>query len=345
MTPAILISDSGRISGIVNGKPLTVENSHPNYGKILDAIREGSWDVLVSLVDVAQSVRNFISGGVELRDGQVFYRGEALHNSITDRILGLMGDNLPFQPMLNFLGNLMENPSKRAVDELYGFLEAGELPLTEDGHFLAFKKIRADWRDIHSGTFDNSVGAVCEMPRNRVDEDKDRTCSAGLHFCSKDYLPHFGGEVGSGYRIVIVKINPRDVVSIPADYHDTKGRCCRYEVVAELEGDVSQYVGKKVIGEFDPNDEGYFDEYGFDEYGYDAEGYDEDGYDEDGYDEDGYDEEGYDRDGYDEEGYDRDGLDQNGIELGHYESQGNVAYKPSGQKYHNKRDGKGRFTR
>ena len=33
---------------------------------------------------------------------------------------------------------------------------------------------------------------------------------------------------------MILKINPRDVVSIPADYGDTKGRCCRYQVIGEL---------------------------------------------------------------------------------------------------------------
>jgi hypothetical protein len=33
---------------------------------------------------------------------------------------------------------------------------------------------------------------------------------------------------------MIVKVNPRDVVSIPSDYNDSKGRTCRYEVVGEL---------------------------------------------------------------------------------------------------------------
>ena len=34
--------------------------------------------------------------------------------------------------------------------------------------------------------------------------------------------------------MVILKINPRDVVSIPTDYNNTKGRTCRYEVVGEV---------------------------------------------------------------------------------------------------------------
>jgi hypothetical protein len=125
----------------------------------------------------------------------------------------------------------MQNPSKRAVEELYGFLEKGNLPLTPDGHFLAYKKVRQDFKDCHTGTMDNSVGQVVEMERNAVDDDQNRTCSAGLHFCSKEYLPHFGGHDA---RTVILKINPRDVVSIPTDYNNAKGRACRYEVIGEL---------------------------------------------------------------------------------------------------------------
>ena len=33
---------------------------------------------------------------------------------------------------------------------------------------------------------------------------------------------------------MIVKINPRDVVSIPTDYNNAKGRACRYEVIGEV---------------------------------------------------------------------------------------------------------------
>jgi hypothetical protein len=131
----------------------------------------------------------------------------------------------------------MTNPSKRAVTELYGFLEKNSLPITPDGHFLAYKKVRNDYLDIHSGTMDNSVGMIVEMERNEVDDNKDQTCSTGLHFCSQDYLPHFGS--GSDSRVVIVKINPSDVVSIPSDYNNAKGRACRYVVVGEIgnEGD------------------------------------------------------------------------------------------------------------
>jgi hypothetical protein len=145
-------------------------------------------------------------------------------------------EGFPVEPMVNFMENLMSNPSKRAVEELYAFLEKGNLPITADGCFLAYKKVRNDYLDIHSGTMDNSVGKTVEMERNEVDDDKDRTCSTGLHFCSLDYLNHFGSQDS---RTVVLKINPRDVVSIPADYHSTKGRACRYEVIDEINKDAA----------------------------------------------------------------------------------------------------------
>ena len=67
------------------------------------------------------------------------------------------------------------------------------------------------------------------MPRNQVNDDKNQTCSEGLHFCSQEYLGSFGGD-----RVMILKINPKDVVSIPSDYNRSKGRACRYEIIAEL---------------------------------------------------------------------------------------------------------------
>jgi hypothetical protein len=80
------------------------------------------------------------------------------------------------------------------------------------------------------------------MPRNKVDEDKDRTCSYGLHFCSISYLPHFSDSCGG--HTMIVKINPKDVVAIPADYNNTKGRTCRYEVIGEYTEDWRSKIGR-----------------------------------------------------------------------------------------------------
>jgi len=141
----------------------------------------------------------------------------------------MLQDGFPVEPLVLFMENLMQNPSYRSVNELYGFLEKNNLPITPDGHFLAYKKVRENYHDVYTGKFDNSVGKIVEMERNQVNDDQNQTCSAGLHFCSENYLNHFGGE-----RVMILKINPRDVVSIPTDYNNSKGRACRYEVIGEV---------------------------------------------------------------------------------------------------------------
>lgn len=215
---------------LIEGRQHTInKETHVNYHRIMEAIREGDWDAVPDLVDISRAVASYANGLVEVADGDVYYDGKPFHNAVADRLLSMLKEGLPVDALVNFLGNLKQNPSMRAVQELYGFLEKNQLPLTSDGCFLAYKKVRSDFKDIHSGTMDNSVGQVVEMERNEVCEDAQRTCSSGLHFCSLAYLPNFSSSGND--NVVIVKINPRDVVSIPVDYNNAKGRACRYEVI------------------------------------------------------------------------------------------------------------------
>jgi hypothetical protein len=300
---AVTITNSGKIAAVINGQSYTIANDHPKYQQALDAVRKKNWNLFVDLVNITKQVSQYVSNGVTIENGAILYNGEVVHNTLTKRIVKFMGENLPFEPLVKFLENLMQNPSHRAVNELYDFLDVGELPITEDGHFLAFKNVRSNYYDIHSGTFRNQVGDTCEMPRNKVDEDKERTCSYGLHFCSIKYLPSFTDSDGG--KTMIVKINPRDVVAIPADYNNTKGRTCRYEVVAEYKDDWRSKLDRE-------------------ESGWDSELYSSDGGDYDDEDEDEY------ADEYDD--IDPENNDYYGI-------------KPSGQKFHNVRDNTGKFTK
>lgn len=227
----ILGGDS--ITVFVDGNSYTINKQAPTYKMVLDAVKSQDYKALVDAVNIRQGIANKVSakgkGRVSINDNVITYDGVEVTGLISSRIFEVLSAGLGVDPMVRFLENLMENPSRRAVLELFGFIDACRLPITEDGHFLAYKRVRDDYKDVHSGTFDNSVGQVLEMPRNAVDEDKDRTCSAGLHFCSYDYLKSFGGS-----RIMVLKINPRDVVAIPSDYNNSKGRTCRYEVVDEI---------------------------------------------------------------------------------------------------------------
>lgn len=228
----ILGSDS--VTVFIKGVPYTINKQAHTYNLVIKAISAKDEVALEQAVNVKQAIvqklDNSSKGLVRLEAGRMFYKDREITGLITSRIFEMLDLALDVEPMIKFVENLMQNPSKRATDELFGFLDACNLPITEDGHFLAYKRVRDDYRDVHSGTMDNSVGNVVEMERNLVDEDRNNTCSYGLHFCSYEYLRHFGGS-----RIVVVKINPKDVVAIPADYNNSKGRTCRYEVVDELE--------------------------------------------------------------------------------------------------------------
>lgn len=244
-----------------DGETATTYTSQTLYSQVVEAVRKRDWELARRLMIPSTQLKEKIAATnvgdrVKIEGGIVYLDDNPLHNTLTDRMLEMVEDGFDITPMSAFLANMMDNPSFRAVNELYDFLESSDLPITEDGHFIAYKRVRSDFMDQYSGTMDNSIGQVVSMPRNAVDEDKSRTCSAGLHFCSRQYLPSYGSTGGG--RVVIVKINPRDVVAIPADYHNAKGRTCRYEVIGELELEDESYSSlpkERLEGSFRPDPE------------------------------------------------------------------------------------------
>lgn len=274
----------GNLTLVLNNRTYQVLPDHINYKMILEALPTATADELLDIVDVEKAVATFSDGLVEIKNGQVTYEGEVVHGSISKRILEFMSKGLPFQPLVNFLNNLMENPSMQSQKELYDFLEHEHLPITEDGHFLAYKAVRNDYMDKYRGTFDNRVGKICKMQRAKVDDDRARGCSNGLHAGALNYVAGYG-SVESGDRIVIVKINPRDVVSVPSDCNYEKLRTCQYEVVGEYQGELLKPLYSANFSEDEYAD--YEDD---EDYDLDSEYWDQFDDDEDDYeDEDDYD--------------------------------------------------------
>jgi hypothetical protein len=76
------------------------------------------------------------------------------------------------------------------------------------------------------------TGARKEEKKDDVDDNRNQTCSRGLHFCAWGYLDSY--DSSSNFRIVEVRINPKHVMAIPIDYNNMKGRCYKYEVVSEV---------------------------------------------------------------------------------------------------------------
>lgn len=273
----------GNLTLVLNNRAYQVLPDHINYKMILEALPTATSDELLDIVDVQKAVATFSDGVVEIKDGQVTYEGEAVHGSISKRILEFMSKGLPFQPLVNFLNNLMENPSMQSQKELYDFLEHEHLPITEDGYFLAYKAVRSDFKDKYRGTFDNRVGQVVSMQRAKVDDDRARGCSDGLHAGALNYVAGYG-SLESGDKIVIVKINPRDVVSVPSDCNCEKLRTCQYEVVGEYQGELL-----KPLYSANFSDEEYADYEDDEDYDMDNEYWDQFDDNEEDDDEDDYD--------------------------------------------------------
>lgn len=234
---------SDEIVLIFENETVTANSSNPSFREIKTLIYDGNYDEAAKLANKAAEINEVFAGtSVEVKGDQVLYKGQPVHNVIVDRIFQMLQEKVDAMPLVRFLDRIMLNPSYTAVQELFLFLEANKIPITEDGCFLAWKKVRHDFKDIYSGTLDYSVGNLVEMPRNQVDEDRERTCSRGLHCAGWDYMPHFGSS-GDSDRIVIVKVDPADVVAVPSDYKNAKMRVSKMLVLRE-------YTDRKIADEF-----------------------------------------------------------------------------------------------
>ena len=245
----------------VDEEPVTVSKSHRNYNKVLELIKECEKSHSINsngievFDDVAEEILNLSSdkkvvtdwigdGPLEIRGNQIYYKNEVQTGYIVDIILRMIEDNENVKPLLNFFERLLKNPNSQIRDQLYSFLEYGKNAITPDGCFLAYKYVNNNLKSVHNGSydangvydpegrFDHSIGNFVSMPRERCDNDPNRTCSAGLHVCSREYLASFA--TSGGNRIVVCKVCPSDVVVVPNDYNNTKMRTCGYLVVSEL---------------------------------------------------------------------------------------------------------------
>ena len=231
----------GFLTVVIDGKQYTILASNPMFASAVSAYQTKDFDSLMLALDPSRKFLNLYAKyeQIEVKDGSVFVDGDAIQSVVAERIINFLADGVDCLPIFKFITRLQLHPSKRAVDELYTFLEHKHLPLTETGTFLAYKAVRNDFTDKHTGRFFNGVGEVLEMPRNKVDDNKEVGCSYGFHAGTLEYASNFAG---GNDRLVLVEIDPADVVSIPTDCEFQKLRTCRYKVVAEYERPLVEHV-------------------------------------------------------------------------------------------------------
>lgn len=227
------ISSNNHTNIFIGGQYFAIDDSHRYYNEVIEELNkdtDADPEKIKWYLDQGRVVETFSEGNIKVVNGSVLYRGKHISNYCLDKALEFAANNLPYKPLLRFFDRLMENPSMNSVEQLYKFLENKGIPITPDGFFLAHKVVRPDYKDKHSGTVDNSIGAKPFMLRNMVDDNKNNHCSRGFHVGALDYIYSYGSV---GDKIMVVKVDPADCVSVPTDHSFQKLRVYRYEVVAE----------------------------------------------------------------------------------------------------------------
>jgi len=198
-----------------------VEKTDKNYPKVLKTFelpQDEQDDAIKALLNPVLLGKKAVTSaeGFEVIDDQIFYQGERLPAALEQKVLSIMQDGLPLDHFAKFWERLQNNPSATSINELVDFLSYKELPITEDGFFIAYKGVDSDYWSVKGntstkvtqGTVDgigrilNSIGAIIEVPRRQVDDNRANECSHGLHVGSLDYVvngydanisvPHYG---------------------------------------------------------------------------------------------------------------------------------------------------------
>ena len=250
------ISDK-TITIVVDRQVHTVQRSAANANALIDELAKGE-SADLEVIKAMASVKNYIvylsQGRISLTDAGIQFMGELVNSYMTERIMRHHAEGVDVAPMLAFMDRVMNHPILGIQQDIYKWCEKGDMPFTAEGHIIAYKKVREDYRSYHAspdGThLHHPIGGFVEMERSAVDPRRNNTCSTGLHFCSYDYLNAYQGA-NTG-RILILSIDPQDVIAIPTDYNQTKGRACRYRIIGELPQDQAQkfFIGKLVVDQF-----------------------------------------------------------------------------------------------
>lgn len=239
------------ITVILNGKPRTILKTHAEFSNIKGKVVHQKFnnvtvDDINKMFDAVENAEEVFekvnrqgrrkSKGLMIKidaaKGEVYFeidgKRHVMEQGLAIDFIKIAKAKKSNKILRTFITNIASNPNPETLDNLFSFIKRKELLLTLDGHFLAYKGVRLDYLDQHSGQFDNSIGKTVEMPRENVTLNRNISCSSGLHVGTFGYASTFSSKT------MLVKVNPKDVVSVPFDYNGSKMRVCKYEVVDEL---------------------------------------------------------------------------------------------------------------
>lgn len=273
-----------------DGESDTIPETHVSFKPIIEKLISGTAtdEVVRELAGVLETVAkkmSALSERVSVDGKAVYFDGDPLRGEISDVIKAMFeeGRSLDFKPLVNFLEKAKTNPSLKSVDDLYRWISNGDLVIDPDGDIVAYKGVRVNAdgvsESIHSGTafvngeevtgyIPNKPGTIISMPRSEVNGNEQVACSTGLHAGTYSYANDFR-RWESTNRLLLVKINPRDVVSVPTDSSAQKLRVSRYTVLSEIDQRLESHFYQPELPVPDESEEDYH--YDNDDYDLDTE--------------------------------------------------------------------------
>lgn len=230
-----LISSGSATVILASGRPLVIAEGNPHYHRVLEALKTQGHDADVeALMSITSAVETLTEGKVRYDGRQLVVNGRQIEDPILlDFVLKMKDEGQPLRPFELFMERLDRNPSMRSRKTLFGYITTCGLTLDPEGFILAYKSVRDDYRDFHTGKVDWSVGNTVKEDRREIDDDPNSACSFGLHVGGHEYVRGFH-ENG---RKLLVKVDPEHVVCIPYDASCRKMRVCEATVIAELNRD------------------------------------------------------------------------------------------------------------
>ena len=265
---------------VINGQPHQFDHTHHNYAALVECVHSGDADEFVAMLNAGDEIEDWSDGDFQFKDGFLYFEDEQIASDPTNRIIQCIKQGFPHKPILNYLTNLYDNVSERAVQESYTWSSHKGLPITDDGMMVGYKGVRTydaetsvqgkngeiqdgDLVDIYTGnSFRNNPGDKCSMKRRQVCDDHTQGCSSGLHVGTFDYACDWAGPSGT---VVLVKFNPKDIVSVPSDCNCQKMRVSEYEVISiareQLEEAVYDHDDYNDIDDYIDDDLGWSQHY------------------------------------------------------------------------------------
>lgn len=208
----------------------TVRSSHAYFAEIKEALKAKDTGLAYRLyAKRMKEEREVPVGRTRIVGNDIEFDGTKFHEAFAEAYALSRMNGASVAALDLFFSNLAKNPSPISLHAFTSFMAKTRMPITDRGTFLAYKRVNSNYRDHHTGRFDNRPGTVLKMERERVDADQRATCSTGFHVCSHTYLSSF-----SAGPDLVVEINPRDVVAVPPDYALSKMRLSEYRVLCTL---------------------------------------------------------------------------------------------------------------